>query len=235
MIDPRLRRHNNENHGVISLPFIGTRLPIQAPMLLGVALVILLSLSLAWQTREAMQLLHSSSPPLSQNASQPAPAADPVSLLPLFGTPAKTNSAPPTTNLRLSLLGSFVHPDSQRSSAIIRKDDGKPQRFRVGDNVQDGIRLHAVYPDRIELERQGHLETLSFPRRASTANKLISNFSNVESGTTQDSPSASAEQLEMLQDDEFIQLRERMAKLREQMGSAEPSTTPSEPTSAETP
>ncbi len=235
MIGPRLRRHNNENHGVISLPFIGTRLPIQAPMLLGVALVILLSLSLAWQTREAMQLLHSSSPPLSQNASQPVPAADPVSLLPLFGTPAKTNSAPPTTNLRLSLLGSFVHPDSQRSSAIIRKDDGKPQRFRVGDNVQDGIRLHAVYPDRIELERQGHLETLSFPRRASATNKLISSLGNAESGATQDSASASAEQLEMLQDDEFIQLRERMAKLREQMGSAEPSTTPSEPTSAETP
>lgn len=238
MIDPRLRRHNNENHGVISLPFIGTRLPIQAPMLLGVALVILLSLSLAWQTREAMQLLHSSSPPLSQNASQPVPAADPVSLLPLFGTPAKTNSAPPTTNLRLSLLGSFVHPDSQRSSAIIRKDDGKPQRFRVGDNVQDGIRLHAVYPDRIELERQGHLETLSFPRRANAANKLISNYRD---STEQLSPedmanaSATAAQMEMLQDDEFIQLRERMAKLREQMGSAEPITTPSEPTSAETP
>ena len=101
--------------------------------------------------------------------------------------------------------------------------------------MQDGIRLHAVYPDRIELERQGHLETLSFPRRASATNKLISSRGNVESGATQDSPSASAEQLEMLQDDEFIQLRERMAKLREQMGSAEPSTTPSEPTSAETP
>ena len=235
MIGPRLRRHNNENHGVISLPFIGTRLPAQAPMLLGVALVILLSLSLAWQTRQAMQLLHSPSPPLSQSTSQPAPAADPASLLPLFGAPPKSSSAPPTTNLRLNLLGSFVHRDSQRSSAIIRKDDGKPQRFRVGDNVQDGIRLHAVYPDRIELERGGHLETLSFPRRASAGNKPISSLGNAENGATQDSPSASAEQLEMLQDDEFIQLRERMAKLREQMGGAESTTTPSESTSAETP
>lgn len=238
MIDPRFRRHNNENHGVINLPFIGTRLPAQAPLLLGTALVILLSLSLAWQTHQAMQLLHASTPPLSQSASQPVAAADPVSLLPLFGTPAKTNSAPPTTNLRLSLLGSFVNPDSQRSSAIIRKDDGKPQRFRVGDNVQDGIRLHAVYPDRIELERQGHLETLGFPRRASAANRLISSQSDSgEHSSPEDmaNASATAEQLEMLQDDEFIQLRERMAKLREQMGSAEPSTTPSEPTSAETP
>ena len=224
------------------MPSIGTRLPAKAPMLLGITLVILLSLSLAWQTRQAMQLLHKPSAPLSQSASQPAPAADPANLLPLFGTPQKINSAPPTTNLRLNLLGSFVHHDSQRSSAIIRKDDGKPQRFRVGDTVQDGIRLHAVYPDRIELERGGHLETLSFPRRAGATHTLISSTnSSADNNTQLRSPedianaSATAEQLQMLQDDEFIQLRERMAKLREQMGSAEPITAPSEPTSAETP
>ena len=219
------------------MPFLGAQrwlLP-RAPTLLALLLVLLMSVSLALQSVALRRLLLSPAASSSAAPESRSHSTNMQSLLGLFDSGVTTTRSAPSTTMRLTLLGSFVHADSQRSSAIIRKDDGKPQRFRVGDNVQDGIRLHAVYPDRIELERQGHLETLSFPRRASTANKLISNFGNVESGATQDSPSASAEQLEMLQDDEFIQLRERMAKLREQMGSAEPSTTPSEPTSAETP
>lgn len=141
-----------------------SRLQQQAPLLLGMLLIVLMCISLAWQTLDWFRLAHTPStgldtPPPSNHQQHAAPAQ----LAVLFGTVTQENGAPPTTNLHLTLLGSFVHIDPQRSSAIVQREGSASQRVAIGSELVDGIRLHAVYRDRIELERQGRLETLPFP------------------------------------------------------------------------
>lgn len=112
-------------------------------------------------------------------------------LEPLFGptATARTNGPPPATNLGITLLGSFVHVDPQRSSAIIQLSGGKPRRYGIGEEIQTGIRLHAVYRERVELERNGRLENLSFP----SPGKGARNAPAVEVTTPPASPDASAD------------------------------------------
>lgn len=136
----------------------------QAPLLLGMLLIVLMSISLAWQTLGWIRLAHTpptdlDTPP-TNNGRQPVA---PAQLAALFGSVGQDNGTPPTTNLRVTLLGSFVHVDPQRSSAIVQREGSASQRVAIGSELGDGIRLHAVYRDRIELERQGRLETLPFP------------------------------------------------------------------------
>nr|WP_298167046.1 type II secretion system protein N [uncultured Pseudomonas sp.] len=141
-----------------------SRLQQQAPLLLGILLIVLMSISLAWQTLGWFRLART--PPAGLDTPSPSDHrqhAAPAQLAALFGTVAQENGPPPTTNLRLTLLGSFVHADPQRSSAIVQREGSASQRVAIGSELADGIRLHAVYLDRIELERQGRLETLPFP------------------------------------------------------------------------
>lgn len=141
-----------------------SRLQQQAPFLLGMLLIVLMCTSLAWQTLGWFRLAHI--PPTSVDMPPPSDHqqhAAPAQLAALFGTVAQENGPPPTTNLHLTLLGSFVHADPQRSSAIVQREGSASQRVVIGSELADGIRLHAVYRDRIELERQGRLETLPFP------------------------------------------------------------------------
>lgn len=215
------------------MPLAGLRLPAKTPLLLALLLVVTISLSLAWQTRELLLELRATPTTSIQPPTSTPSQSDPNALLPLFGEGAQNSSAPPATNLRLSLLGSFVHRDPQRSAAIIRLDDGKPRRFAVGERIQDGIVLHAVYPERVELERQGRLETLHFPHAGKGSG--IAQSSIPDAPVDAEGYDASAEQLEMLQDEEFVQLRERMARLRQEMGSAGIETDASETTPAEAP
>ncbi|MEN0106996.1 MAG: type II secretion system protein N, partial [Pseudomonas sp.] len=118
------------------------------------------------------------------------------------------DSAPPATNLSLTLRGSFVHNDASRSSAIIQRASNKPQRFTIGSEIDQGIRLHAVYRDRVEIERNGSLETLMF-KKAKGAN-----------GSSQPSYNSAVDQLSTLQQQDEEQIRERMEALRQQMEAA---------------
>lgn len=193
----------------MSVPETLRRLLHNAPTLLGVVLILLISLSFATQTIDWLQLNRSQAAVQSTETGDlnNEPALD--SIQTLFG-PARVvqNSAPPATNLRLTLLGSFVNRDANRSSAIIQREGTRPQRLAIGSEIDKGIRLHAVYRDRVEIERNGRLETLMFNRHKNA------------SGGNQASYDNAVDQLSTLQQQDEQQVRERMNALRQQMENA---------------
>lgn len=68
----------------------------------------------------------------------------------------------PETRLRLSLLGVTRATQQAASSAIISPRGGVGEFYRIGDVVQGRTRLAAVYEDRVILDTNGQLETLTF-------------------------------------------------------------------------
>lgn len=67
------------------------------------------------------------------------------------------------SSVDLTLHGSFVHAEPERSIAIIQRAGGVPELFHPGDELDSGLSLQRVYADRVELLRNGSLETLYFP------------------------------------------------------------------------
>lgn len=199
------------------------RLKDNLPSLIGMLMLIALSLSLAWQSAELLRLVRG---PVQQAPSQSAASPEQRTQAPLdqlFGTPRQADSGPPpATNLQLTLLGSFVHSDPQRSSAMIQRQSESAQRFTVGMEVDNGVRLDAVYTDRVELVRNGRRESLTFPRPSS------GKYSYPPPVET--SPDDSLQQLDRLDQDNLEQLRQRMQTLREQMEASgtQPVETPSD-------
>ncbi|MFN3770206.1 MAG: type II secretion system protein N [Ectopseudomonas guguanensis] len=191
-------------------PALSLRLKENAPSLIGMLVLILSSVSLAWQSAELLRLVRGplQSPP-GQTASLPEQRAQ-APIAQLFGTPSQADSGPPpATNLQLTLLGSFVHNDPQRSSALIQRQGQSAQRYAIGMDVDNGVRLDAVYADRVELLRNGRRESLTFPRQQSGQ---YSYTPPVEVGGDD-----SLQQLDQLEQDNLEQLRQRMQELREQM------------------
>lgn len=172
-------------------------------------LILLISLSFATQTIEWLKLNRTQATVQSSEASELAtePALDTVQTL--FG-PARIaqDAAPPATSLSLTLHGSFVHNDASRSSAIIQRAGSKPQRFAIGAEIDNGIRLHAVYRDRVEIARNGRLETLKFNKR------------HLNNGGSQPGYDSALNELSILQQQDEQQVRERMEALRQQMENA---------------
>lgn len=190
-----------------------------APALVGALLVLAMGASFAWQTREWLRLVGAPAETSTQAGAAIAARQPLQNLEPLFGPAPQVQPSgpPPTTNLRLTLLGSFVHAGSDKSIAIIQYEGGKPHRFSAGDEITSGVKVHAVYRDRVEIERGGRLESLSFPEPRSRFTPA--------SGTSVESSAAVIDDLNGLQEDNVAELRERMEKLRQQMEDPE-STAP---------
>lgn len=72
---------------------------------------------------------------------------------------------PQQTTLPLVLSGIMAADDPRYGLAIIGQSAQSTKVYAVGDNVPNGAKLHAVYSDRVELEVNGHLETLVLPRQ----------------------------------------------------------------------
>ncbi|HET8882014.1 MAG TPA: type II secretion system protein GspC [Solimonas sp.] len=93
----------------------------------------------------------------------------------------------PETRLSLSLIGILSATDSGESRALIGSagDDEKP--YAIGDVVTSGVKLQAIFPDRVILSRSGALETLKLKKDAPTtaASPPRSPASSVPAGTTQ--------------------------------------------------
>ena len=88
--------------------------------------------------------------------------------VPAVAAPADAANAPPTqANLVLSAV--FASEDPAKGLAIIGESAQSAKVFAVGGAVQPGVRLHAVYIDRVILDRNGSLEALSLPKRNSGA------------------------------------------------------------------
>ncbi|WFC64721.1 secretion protein XcpP [Pseudomonas sp. REST10] len=195
------------------------------PPLLGLLALILVSSALAWQSADLLRLVRGQVQPAPEQAGSGQVQHGQAPVGQLFGAPRQADSGPaPTTNLQLTLLGSFVHSDPQRSSALIQPQGEHAQRFAVGTEVSDGVRVDAIYADRVELLRNGRRESLGFPRQQSGQYSYTPPFE-----ATQEDPQ---QQLERLDQDNLEQLRQRMQMLREQMeasGTLPEETPPDQP------
>ncbi|UTW07388.1 type II secretion system protein N [Pseudomonas benzenivorans] len=201
----------------------GRWLQLHTTTLVGIAMVLAMSVSLAWQTADWLRLLRTPATLESPDPGLPRATALSPGLEQLFGSGAVDDSAPPpATNLRLTLLGSFVHSDPQRSSAIIRENGSEAQRYQIDSEVANGVRLHAIYADRVELLRNGRRESLTFPQSQSAGDGL--NYIPYETDP------GNLDQLDELEAGNLEQLRERMDSLREQMEAAGTLPPDAEPT-----
>lgn len=89
----------------------------------------------------------------------------------LFGeTPARPGAGgEAASTLSLILRGTVADGDPKAGLAVVAGADGNERAFRVGEEVVSGVRLAAVYPDRIVLSRGGAEETLRLPRERNLA------------------------------------------------------------------
>ncbi len=72
----------------------------------------------------------------------------------------------PQTSLTLVLAGTIASSDPKQGLGIIGETAQTGKVYSVGDNVAGGgAKLHAVYPDRVILDRNGQLEALMLPRK----------------------------------------------------------------------
>jgi len=86
----------------------------------------------------------------------------------LFGqaNQVTTEAAPITaekTKLNLILRGLFADVP-ERAMAIIADAKGDEALYKVGATVPGGARVHAIYEDKVILERNGRFESLHLPR-----------------------------------------------------------------------
>jgi general secretion pathway protein C len=108
----------------------------------------------------------------SLSAASPHNAANPQVLLAtvvnahLFGAPTGALGGPnaPPTTMPLILAGVIADKDPGKGQAIIGENAAAAKLYSVNAVIPGGARLHAVYRDRVLLERNGSLETLSLPR-----------------------------------------------------------------------
>jgi general secretion pathway protein C len=83
----------------------------------------------------------------------------------LFGAGAvAAGSDAPATSMPLILAGVIADPDPGKGVAIIGENAAAGKLYAVGAAIPGGVHLHAVYSDRVLLERNGGLETLMLPR-----------------------------------------------------------------------
>jgi len=115
------------------------------------------------------------SPSGSQGAARVAGHAPPdLALLTnghLFGTapppPPVDDANAPATNMPLVLTGIIAAGDPKQGLAIIGTSATNAKIYPVGDRVPGNARVHAVYVDRVLLERNGTIEALMLPRKFS--------------------------------------------------------------------
>jgi general secretion pathway protein C len=87
----------------------------------------------------------------------------------LFGVPpppppVDDANAPPT-NMPLVLTGILAEKDPKDGLAIIGTQAGNAKVYPVGGRVPGNARVHAIYIDRVLLERNGTIEALTLPKK----------------------------------------------------------------------
>jgi len=91
----------------------------------------------------------------------------------IFGEATAEAAAPPPpsdhddlaeTRLNLSLKGTITANEEQLSIAIIADTGNQEKVYAIRDTVVPGTTLHAVYADRVILNRSGALEALKLPK-----------------------------------------------------------------------
>jgi len=154
------------------LPASGARLAASAPQLAVWALAAALGIQAAvivtqlagsgagQRPRNPVAAVTASRPPLDLAA---------LSNGHLFGTPpppppVNDANAPPT-NMPLVLSGIMATTDPKNGLAIIGTTGTNAKVYPVGERVPGNAQVHAIYPDRVLLERNGTIEALLLPSK----------------------------------------------------------------------
>ncbi len=115
----------------------------------------------------------------------------------LFGV-ASAEAPPPVreslddleeTRLNLSLKGTIAAADATQSIAIIADTRNEEKVYAIDDVVVPGATLHAVYADRVVLNRSGALEVLKLPQDFPTSSQPVRRATPVATRTTETNPS----------------------------------------------
>src|SRR6516162_6463840 len=88
----------------------------------------------------------------------------------LFGAapaPKQDGANAPQTSIPLVLTGTIAGNDPRSGLAILGQT---AQVHAVGDSVPGGAKLHSVYSDRVVIDRDGQLESLTLPRQLNAGN-----------------------------------------------------------------
>ena len=136
----------------------------------------LLVVAVAWQAVQLTWVLRGRNIPISAGTAAPAAATVPmparldiqsIANAHLFGAAtanADPNTAPPT-DVNLVLAGVMAATDPKRGYAIIGESAANAKVHTVGQPLPGGVRLYAVYPDRVLIDRNSQIETLRLPRQ----------------------------------------------------------------------
>ncbi|MAA73747.1 MAG: type II secretion system protein GspC [Salinisphaeraceae bacterium] len=158
-------------------PFL-QRLPAVANLVL-VVLIGLMAARLFWQLWPVEEDLVIARPS-AQQAAATNPASeidiDRIAAANLFGEQKVKDEAEttevinaPETQLNLTLTGIIASSRGQESRALIKDDKNEQKPYGVGDNITSGVDLHAIYSNRVILNRGGRFETLTLERDKAAA------------------------------------------------------------------
>lgn len=159
----------------MELPRDARRWAMRAPDIANLVLVALIALAVArlfwlvWPEPAAQAVAASSADGGSRAASSQTIDIDSIAGAHLFGEQvAKDANAhkekqikAPETHLNLELTGIVSDSRGDRSRALIKDPKGKQDSYKVGQQIVSGVKLHAIYVDRVILDRSGHYETLT--------------------------------------------------------------------------
>jgi general secretion pathway protein C len=143
------------------------------PWIVSVALVLLLAwqlVQLAWTIMGAQRTKSAAAAPTTGTPAGPAVDLRAIINAHLFGVAGATEgSTDPNsvaaTQMNLVLVGTIAETDPEKGYAIIGENAASAKVYAVGKTVTGGTKLHAVYPDRVILDRGGRLEALMLPRK----------------------------------------------------------------------
>ncbi len=150
------------------------KIEMKLPRWVSIALVVLILITLAkliWGFFDSGSDVVIAPPATAPTNVKPQPRANhdrKIAQLHLMGKPApaasvkKVENAPETT-LNLKLLG-VLAGGKEYGYAIISSGANKIKHYALGDDIPGGAVLHAVYADRVILERDIRMETLRLPR-----------------------------------------------------------------------
>jgi len=155
------------------------KIEMRLPKLVNIVLVVLIALTLAklvWGFFDSgVDEKPIVTPNTATNSSKPPTRPDydrKIAQLSMLGkaAPAKSKNVEvaPDTTLNLKLLG-VLAGDKEYGYAIIANDSNKIKHYALGDDVASGTSLHAVYEDRVILDRGAKMETLRLPRAEKVA------------------------------------------------------------------
>lgn len=103
--------------------------------------------------------------------------------------PRETMAELEETRLNLSLKGTIAADDAAQSIAIIADTRNEEKIYSIDDTVVPGTTLHAVYTDRVVLNRSGVLEVLRLPQDFPPSSQPPRRSTPAVSRTTEANPS----------------------------------------------